>query len=428
MVPNRTKTQAGTNEGRPVSVPLHKINRLPQMRGLFDPKKIHELALSIDVEGVLEDPGAILLSTDEHSIEFLDVFNKVKKTSITLRDLRTFRLEGEEVRCVLIFGERRIRALLEIWEFGKPTIDRHLGQKRPGNYFRKHFGNDLVRLNCFENGDALKALSRQFAENTYDAPLPWEKATAETEFYTFNKLIAEREGKKYSVSDYARERNLSYEVARSLINWTSLLPPDVQQLVVSGTIDFGISQQLLRVFRYAEKHIEDEVERRQFFDAIVVIASDSKKTCGSFKKDVDTWIADHRKDQIAKDSNQYELSGLMQDAAQRANLLLSRKRELSRSTEMSLRSLCSSVRTWKAFLDSGRFAPKDSPLLAGSVRRQVVKAVEALEVLLEAGEWLASPEIHSQLSHLAEAIPSCMAKLDELYPNGELLHSIPDPA
>ncbi|KKU44071.1 MAG: hypothetical protein UX60_C0011G0001, partial [Berkelbacteria bacterium GW2011_GWA2_46_7] len=161
--------KVGTNDGRPTLISLSMINILPQMRTVFDPNYIKELALNIDKEGVMQAPGVAQHLSRRSCEKFLEIFNRVKRTSLTAKGLKSI----GKTYTLLIFGECRIRALRLIWENGKPTLEGFESQQFLGEYFLRRFGADQVDVNCYNGIDALDALGKQLSENAYKAPSPW---------------------------------------------------------------------------------------------------------------------------------------------------------------------------------------------------------------------------------------------------------------
>ena len=405
--------KVGTNDGRPTLISLSMINILPQMRTVFNPNYIKELSLNIDKEGVMQAPGVAQHLSRRSCEKFLEIFNRVKRTSLTAKGLKSI----GKTYTLLIFGECRIRALRLIWENGKPTLEGFESQQFLGEYFLRRFGADQVDVNCYNGIDALDALGKQLSENAYKAPSPWERAVADTELFTYRIIRAEMKGSRYSLAQFAREEGKSEDVLRASIQWTNFLPEDTKELVRTGQVPFGISNQLVRAWLWGEKHLEDSSERKQFYDALVLDAVTKRLNVASFTALVGSVIRQRARDQQSLAEGQFELSTIMQEASSNINRLANRKKELSRNTEHDLRSMCMMVRCWTTYLQSGRLKPTHSPLLAGAVRRQVITLTELLCLLLETGEWLASEETRRQVVQLSVEIPACMAEIERFYPD-----------
>lgn len=413
-----TSPRGGTNEGTPIMVPLWKINILPQMRTVFDEAAIIELAKEIDIDGVLQNPGIACLTVGQCE-DYIEVFNQVKGTKTKVADLTSVMIRRKPYYYILIFGERRIRALRWIWNFGDPKANVHLPNNN-GRYLRKRFRTELVNVTDFNGLNAFEALGKQIRENNYVKPSPEEAAVAATELFNFRRIVAGSQGQRLTLAEFAREQGASEDKLRKQIQWTQHLPLDIQEAVRQKRISYGMSQELIRVLLWAERHIGELVEREQFFGAAVeesIVCTSKQTTLGSFSK----WVSDHitirAKDIVDNADEQFDLSDLM-DASQHENdRRVQRKNELSSSTELNLRNMCSSVRTWKHFIETGRLKAIESPLLAGSVRRQIELLAELLTDLVEHGEFLLKPHVYAQIKSEANELPELMLKLDALYPD-----------
>lgn len=407
---------AGTNEGTPLQILLSKINVLPQMRVEFDQETIVQLARDINKpgQGVLQSPGVAKLDTLACK-NYLAVFNQVKGTAITIGQLKAVVADGRRYYYILIFGERRLRSLRYIWQHGNPEleVDR---DGRNGRYYRARFGGDVVDVSVFPNDDAFDALGRQLSENTYEHPSQWDEANAYLELFTFRKM----RNPKYTLAQFARDMKRSEEAIRNRLMWGDL-PDDIQKLVRQGDIKYGIGIQLARLLRWCQYRIDDEIERMQFFNRHVEDAVLSPWKVSTYTRYVSETLAKRERDAELQRSGDYDLASMFEESALLVERQLSRKREICQTAEMQMRGVVSQLRIYQTLIESGRLRPRNSPVLAGSIRRQIRLFAELLSDIVRASKWLVTPEIYQQIMNDAESATKLMEQLGALYPDGDNL-------
>lgn len=120
-------------------VPLHKINILAQPRKTF--LDIDCLAMDIADKGML-NPPIVARFNQKHCRQYINVINRLWRTSFQLKDLHFTEEGGQKIFYVLLAGERRLCSCYLLWESGCPECLEKHGQEEPGVCFKRHFEDE----------------------------------------------------------------------------------------------------------------------------------------------------------------------------------------------------------------------------------------------------------------------------------------------
>jgi hypothetical protein len=174
--------------------------------------------------------------------EHLDFVNKLKKTKLSLKDMKSTRKMGQTFYYYLIAGERRYRAHLLLYEHGC-TKCREAGQTSKHGCYRHHMGSDnLMDARVCVKIKPLVAKSIQFRENNHRRPPDHEEAYAYAEMLACLRL----DNSKYSLKEFAEYVGVGTEKARRRLNFTEL-PEEIRVLVEDGFISMSHALELRRL-------------------------------------------------------------------------------------------------------------------------------------------------------------------------------------
>lgn len=224
-------------------IPLGDINTLLQPRRTFG--EIESLADNIATHGLLY-PLLIGKHSRESAKRYLEAINRLWETDYKIEDLNGV-IEGDkEVFYILIDGERRLRACWLLQKEGCRVCQEEYG---PGDCYERHFDDQRVDANLYENITPLEAFSLQASANIHERVPPEEASWFY--YYLFNLKL--RAHPDYPKTRFAREMGKSWSVIDDAVRYCEL-PNTIQEL----TIKRGKKRRLLYGVAVALSYLQQE--------------------------------------------------------------------------------------------------------------------------------------------------------------------------
>ncbi len=224
-------------------LPIRRINALRQMRTTFDPEELRSLADSITVQHLLH-PLVVAQFTSEQALEHLRVINRAWGTHYTINDLKATETEEGLFYFILAAGERRLRAVLWLWEKGcEAHREEYSPQPVPEGFcYISHFGDDRIPVRIRTDATPDIVLTVQLVENTAVLPLPHETAMAFSEYHPIWQVF----NPKTTLKDFAKQVNRSSSTVSDYLRYAKL-PESIHEEVKQGLIPFGIAVEISRL-------------------------------------------------------------------------------------------------------------------------------------------------------------------------------------
>jgi ParB-like chromosome segregation protein Spo0J len=268
---------------------------LPQMRKVFDPEKLRELAYNIAAHGILNPPIVAILPEGEFW-KYAEYVCKVWKVQLTAVDTKKLKAGKRSNHYhVIVAGERRLRALEILWNEGCLVCrEKNHGRKvTGGKCLKKHLGTEIVTVRVPRTKDHRRLLATQLAENVYDRPLPHEEAEAVAMLTTFLKS----ENPKVSYANIAKRIGRTAElVSRSMAFYS--LPASIRNLVREKRIKYGIAIELARL-----KDKANYSEEQLVCEAVIAGSNRQYAKVEEFRKHVSGLILEHDRSKFANDNS-----------------------------------------------------------------------------------------------------------------------------
>jgi hypothetical protein len=372
---------------RSARVPIDAVNILPQPRKTFDDIEIFADELAIN--GVINPPIVALFDRAECE-QYLRVNNRLWETAITVGKLRA---DADGRYCILIAGERRMRALSRIWEFGCSECRELHGQEDVGACYKRHFGGKTVEVRLGEHLPVFGALFRQLSENTHKHVPAHEEALAYAQFFKLIRFIEPG----FSLTQFAREVGRGPETIRNAIRYCEL-PPSIQGVVERGQVLYGIAVELSRI------HQEGASNQDLHFWLNRVIAENY--TVQKFRVIISAYLKDRA-------SGQGSLEGIMDEEQERLRRKLSVKRAVEINSVRALWAFIYYFEKVAALFESGALGKPDSPFSEGSptrlfkrLVRQQRKILPHLRTIAPRTDYQRAEKTLQRAEHLAEMLES----------------------
>lgn len=236
---------------QPRALPLDKINPVSQVREHIEQGALEELVSSIAKDGQ-QSPGAVAAVPVGEIDEYLRVINTLWLSSIVRQNLKSTRLGGKAYYLIVIYGHRRLAAL------------RQLARTRGGAWHyltTVHFDLTIAEV-----------VRKQLAENLYVPPAQHREIQALSRLWNFEKALATREGRKLTLTEFAKKMGRTPGYMRNLLRFTTL-PQALQDRInpASGQtlMAYSLLLELERLVAAYRRH------GRTITDADMVLMADS---------------------------------------------------------------------------------------------------------------------------------------------------------
>ena len=331
---------------------------LTQVRKTFP--DIPELAEDIAQRGIL-NPQTVFAFPQALAERYVAAVNMMWGASDTLEHIPTVRLHEDEVRFVLIAGERRFRALQHLWAHGCSRCRSTHGHEAQGACLLRHFPHGLIPVNVKVGFTPYDALTDQFAENTHHRPRSDEEAIG---FRVFYELMRVRES-ELTVSEFARRIGHNEGRVRSALRYTHL-PDFVQRAVAEGKIPYTSAVALERYHRIRAS--EDEL-KYWLTRAIAESEMSARRLDELLRNDLEQWR-----------SSQMGLFGSALAQLETRNLRGVFDRNIARALDRMNGFLYTAMQAQR----DGRIGSANSPFALGSVLHATLRIYRLLETLIPA--------------------------------------------
>lgn len=238
------------------AVPFQAVNELPQVRTVYDPAKLAELADAIrsGEPGAQGSAAFTLVSAlsvgrftpteaglyiTEHG-EFYEI---PRKDRVAVEDLARY----QDDVLILIAGHRRRRAI----RFLLDEMGIHPTRARVAAHIQTALSFD-------------EALYLQLRENTYEKPDPCDEARAIERAYQHQSRL---EGSATNIRHLASELGFSETKVRDALQFASL-PSSIQKIATDGVLSYTVTRQLKPLYdaflaRYKYEPLEQAVLRAE---------------------------------------------------------------------------------------------------------------------------------------------------------------------
>ena len=329
-----------------------------QVRKTF--QDIEHLAKDIALRGML-NPQTVFAFPLPVAERYVRAVNVMWGSNHTIADLPRGTFRDEPVCFILIAGERRFRALHQLWMTGCERCRETHGNESEGTCFSRHFPHALVPVNLKVGFTPYDALTDQFAENTHHRPQPAEEAVG---FRVFYELMRVREP-TLEVSAFARRIGHNPERVRAALRYTTL-PEFIQEAVTEGKIPYSSALALERYHR--ERASEDEL-RYWLQRAIAEAEMSAHRLEELLREDIQHWR-----------SSQLGLFGSAVNALEKTKTRAVFDTAISRALDRINGFLSHAVNARKNGLIGDRY----SPFASGSIAHAGVRIYDLLDGIVPA--------------------------------------------
>lgn len=219
------KTQKTPAPPKTEWVNLEEIIILPQMRKTFVFSEIHSLKENIQKNGLIHLTG-IFAATRAEAKEYLDYNNKIHGKRTRLESFG-----NRHVYKILLFGERRIRALKILKREGS------LSDVYPHTKGR-------IPISTYRSLSIQQATAIQASENTPQLVNRAESAEFHRNWYTAEK---ESRNGKFSIKKFSEMALKSPKTIAKMLKFHAL-PDKVKRMVSKGILGYGPACELSRIY------------------------------------------------------------------------------------------------------------------------------------------------------------------------------------
>lgn len=217
-------------------IPLLSLARLPQIRQDFN--HIEELIssiLSFEKYGGLLEPIGVAMWNKESLQDYLRLVNFVSGSH---KRVSQFTPHDDGLYYVLLFGERRYRASIALYQHGCSGCRRKKKNLPAGECYTYHFDGTTIRATVYPDIPVDIAVKMQLEENSYIIPPPQDFAIWYRRMYAYlskTEALTVREfAKRYHRNEKTIEQALAY----------ANLPAEMRRLVDVGKITYGVGVEL----------------------------------------------------------------------------------------------------------------------------------------------------------------------------------------
>ncbi len=330
-----------------------------QVRKTFS--DIRELAEDIATRGMIS-MQVVFAFTPEVTVRYIETTNLLWGTAHTMSQMILSELDGAPMCFVLVAGERRHRALTQLWNFGCRACRKAMKRKaRNGGCFHKHFPGGFVPV-ALKVGYAIDdALTLQLAENSHKRPKAHEEAAG------FRLLweVARMRNPAVTVPEFARSiGHPTKHVSQGLLFTDA--PQYIQHAVAQSRFPFSAALALARY--HAERQSEEEL--RYWFNRSVSEGWRTAEIQTQLQKDLSDWKG-----------AQLGIFGAAILANQEARIRQSFASGVWRTMQWASAFLLSAIQA----RDEGRIGLRDSPFATRGLARAIVSIYEMLAELVPVG-------------------------------------------
>lgn len=224
------------------------VSPLSQWRKAFP--NIPVLAEDIATRGLI-NPLVVAIFSREECARYIDAVNLLWGTTHAIENLTVTMLGGQARYCVLVAGERRLRACRRLWDLGCEPCRAAHGEEPPGTCFLRHLPGG-IKVDGRVGMTPFSALSLQYAENNYEPPNYDEQAVGYKLYYELLRVMR----KELTVAEFARVVGRNPATLRRMLRYCDL-PECVRVLVRDGEMHYSLA---LLFDRFASlMYNEDEV-------------------------------------------------------------------------------------------------------------------------------------------------------------------------
>lgn len=224
-------------------ISIEDICILLQPRITFDPTTIRAMAESIANHGLIQPITVAYYREKSDAEKHATLIEQVRGRPVDRTGLRE---SADGGYYILIAGNRRVLAMLSLWNRGCDVCIEEGRQKVPGDCYRFHNERDadraMIRAQVIEDGNQVSALMMQLVENIHERVPPHEEACAYADMYRFLCSIFSKLTQKVFASYVGRSPSTIAHALRF-----AELPQAVHALVAKGLIPYLIGVELAQL-------------------------------------------------------------------------------------------------------------------------------------------------------------------------------------
>lgn len=331
---------------------------LIQARKTFE--GISRLADNIARNGLIEPIGVVEYTDINLFQELVKELNLVWTSRMHVSSYNPLIIDKKMIWRVLNFGERRVKAMLQLYQLGCSACYDLYGKEDPGKCYYRHSPDGCFTTKLYRDLTPDRFLDLQFGENIYDPMPPGELAEGIAAYHTYRLSI----NKTVTMAQSARELGRDASTIRNSLMFATL--PRAIRDSARNVGHYGIALEIARYSEAAEKNGKRLLSRElcDIYNHFLI----HKFTLNMAKKYIDEKIGSF---------NQLELLDIMNQARDQQEIQL--KRDLSRkATEF----LYQAIKFWSNILTLCRYnkiCKKYTPLTEETLLRLLYLLAKVLE-------------------------------------------------